>query len=409
MCMVSVQRLSHRCSFFVKIIDAFFDLSLGYAVDKTRSRWGKARPYLLFGTPLFIVATILTFTTPDLGPTGKIVFVYITYFISGLAYSIVNIPYSTLTARMTQDSQERSILSSVRMFFAMIGGLIVSSLTLPMVGWFGGDNAAQGWKWTIIVYSVIAGIMYLTCFATTKERVAISAEKFTLKQLMKTLFTNKPLLAVSASFIFIMGSFNIQMASAAYFFKYNIGNEGLITPFLTIVSIGSILGPFFVPWMSRKYGKKNASIIGGVGASTAWFVSYLFADHVTVLFVSNAIANIFAMIPIAIGWAMCADTIEYGEWKTGVRAEGMTYSTFNFAQKVASAVGSSLAGVVLVAVGYVAGGEQSSQALTGIKALMTIVPAALTMLAVIAICFYSLDEKKYKQILTELQERMTVK
>ncbi|MET3291116.1 UNVERIFIED_CONTAM: putative glucitol transport protein GutA [Brevibacillus sp. OAP136] len=392
--------------FVTKVWDAIFDLVLGSLIDKTKSRWGKARPYLLYGTPAFIISGILCFSTPDLDETGKVIYAYISYFVLGMAYSLVNIPYSTLTARMTQDFQERSLLSSVRMTFAMLGGLIISALTMPLVDMLGGGNPAKGWQWTMVIFSVVGGVLYLLCFMTTKERVAVKEEKYRLADILSAILKNKPFLSVSFSFMFGLAAFGIQMAVVIYYFKYYIGREDLVTPFFTISSVASILGPIFTPYLSKKMGKRNASIFGGAISAIASAISYYGGpSNVEIVFISNTISSIFSMVPIAIGWGMCADTIEYAEWKSGVRAEGILYAAFSFLQKVAMAVGSSVAAVILANTGYVADAAQTPQALEGIRNMMTLIPAALSVLSVIAIMFYTLNEEKYKQILVELKSR----
>ncbi|MGD8189541.1 MFS transporter [Brevibacillus ginsengisoli] len=392
--------------FVTKIWDAVFDLVLGALIDKTKSRFGKARPYLLYGTPAFIISGILCFSTPDLNETGKIVYAYITYFILGMAYSLVNIPYSTLTARMTQDFQERSVLSSVRMMFAMLGGLIVSALTMPLVDWLGAGSPTKGWQWTMVIFSLVGGILYFLCFLSTKERVVLKTEKYGLKDIFRAIFKNKPFLSVSLSFMFALGALSIQMAAVIYYFKYYIGNEDLVTPFFTLCSVAAIIGPFFAPYLSKKMGKRNASIFGGVISAIASGISYFGGpSSVELVFITNIIASIFSMIPTAIGWGMCADTVEYAEWKHGVRPEGVIYAAFSFVQKVAMAIGSTVGAAILATTGYVADAQQSEQTLEGIRYMMTLLPAILTMLSFIAIMFYNLSEEKYNQMMVELKSR----
>lgn len=387
-----------------RIWDAVNDPIMGIIVDKTKTRWGKFRPYLVGGAiPLAIFAT-LTFTVPNVSGQWKIVYVYVTYIALGMSYTAINIPYSAMTSSLTQDGLERSSLSSVRMIFAVLGGLVVAGATNPLVAALGGNDPAKGYRLTMMIYSVIGILLFLICFATTKERyTAKSKQKVPFGESLKTITNNKPLLITTITFMLTLTASTLRSATVMYYFKYNLNRSELSTLFLLISILSMVMGMFFVPAVSKKLDKKNTVKVGlifcMIGLSGIFFSGY---DNIVLIFIFAFITGFSAAFPTATAWAMVPDTVEYAEWKTGIRAEGTIYSLYSFGQKLGTALGGMISGIVLSVTGYIANVSQTEEALRGILCMMTIIPILLYLLGFIMISFYPLSKKKYNEILKDL-------
>lgn len=388
-----------------RFLDAIFDPIIGMIVDKTNSRWGRFRPYLLFGSIPLSVMFVLCFSTPDMGNTGKLVYAYVTYILLGFLYSLVNIPYSAMSPVITQDQRDRTKLMTYRMIFANVATLIVSYATSPLASWFGGDNTAKGYQYTVGLYAIVAIVLLLGCFKSTQERIPIQKEVST-KGGLKTLAKNRPLLLSSFAMMLSGGANTIFFAIPAYYFKYNVGREDLAAYYIPVVLLMGMIGMACVPFVEKRIGKKNtlqlAFLITIVGSVCLYFTSY---SSITLIFIFPALIGLTLTVPWVVGWTMAADSVDYGEWKTGVRAEGISYASFSFAQKVATALAGSLSGILLTLTGYVANQAQTITALHGIAFSLTLAPAILTLGAMVLIFFYNLTDRKYAEIIQELEQR----
>ncbi|MDD2798055.1 MAG: MFS transporter [Bacteroidales bacterium] len=415
----------------VRMLDTFYDPLVGAFADRTRSKYGKFRPWILYTVVPFGVIGFMTFYTPDLAASSKLVYAYVTYTAMMFIYSTINVPYGALMAVMTPNSLERTSLSAFRSISAFIGGLIVQGLTLKLVHYFGllkinadgSVNEQFGFSVAMGIYSVLAVVMFLTTFFVCKERVTpVNDAKNSLKEDIKDLFKNVPWLILTVVGIMTCLYVAIRNGSIIYYFKYYANNSGsanlfgfevgadtLISTFMVVGTGFSILGTILLKPMAAWIGKKRVymlSMLLGTILSMAYY--FLDKDQISLMFLFQALCN-FAVGPaMAMMWSMYADTADYSEWKTGRRATGLIYSSANFAQKFGWSIGGAIAGYLLAYFGFVANAAVTSETEKGVRILFSFMPAIWSLIAVIALLFYSLDEQKVIEInktLDELKKR----
>lgn len=409
----------------VRMLDTFYDPLVGALADRTKSKYGKFRPWILYTVVPFGVVGFLTFFTPELATSAKLVYAYVTYTAMMFIYSTINVPYGALMAVMTSNSLERTSLSAFRSISAFVGGLIVQGFTLKLVHYFGllkahtdgSANEQFGFSVAMGIYSVLAVIMFLTTFFLCKERVSsISDEKNSVKADVKDLFKNVPWLILTVVGIMTCLYVAIRNGSIIYYFKYyannggtanlfgfKIGAEALISTFMVIGTAFSILGTVLLRPMAALFGKRNI-YIGSMTLGTLLSISYYFLDkdQISLMFLFQALSN-FAVGPaMAMMWSMYADTADYSEWKTGRRATGLIYSSANFSQKFGWSIGGAIAGYLLAYFGFVANAPVTPETEKGVRILFSFMPAIWSVIAVIALFFYKLDEKKVIEINKEL-------
>jgi len=385
-----------------RVWDAINDPIMGSIVDKTHTKWGKFRPYLLFGAIPLGIASVLCFTTPDFSMNGKMIYAYVTYIVLGMTYTIVSIPYSALTSSMTDDSHERTKLTTARMIFAMFGLLVVAAATEPLVGMF--PTKAIGYRNIMVIYSILAVALYWLCFALCKETVEVKPKhRAKAQNMFQVLFSNKPLFLITCTSLCTMIAGTMKSAMVIYYCKYNMDNEAFVTAALLTVVVFMILGNLLVPLVSKKVGKRKGMIIGNliaiVGNIIFFFVPY---ENIVLMLAFTAIASIGMAFVGNLGWSMIPDTIEYGQWKTGIRAEGTVYSVFSFSQKLGHALGGALPGFILTFVHYVPNMQQTVVVQNTITHLLTTIPNIFYMLAILSILGYEITEEKFKLIKEEI-------
>jgi sugar (glycoside-pentoside-hexuronide) transporter len=390
-----------------RVVDAITDPMMGMIAERTSSRWGRLRPYLLLGALPLALISILTFTVPDLDESGKLVWAYVTYISFGIVYTVVSIPYSALTASLTDDHHERTLLSTIRMAFAFAGGYVISVGMLPLVGMF--ETKAAGFQAAMGLFGIVATALLVLTFANTRERIQPPAsQKLSLSDSLKAVYANPPLLIVMVLFTCGMLSFTVRQSVTLYYFKYNLGREDLIAAFFGITFPIMFIGLLAVPKLAAKLGKAGGIIAGAVvtivGCLGLYFTPY--ESIVWIFFWSCVVA--LGGTPIAVlGWAMIPDTVEYAQWKHGLRADGAIFSFASFFQKLAKALGGAGVAGGLAVAGYVANVEQSETSLRTIHNLMTLAPAAIMIVMIIAARFYRLDESTHAQMISSLRESST--
>ncbi|WP_195938541.1 MFS transporter [Romboutsia sp. 1001713B170131_170501_G6] len=392
--------------FISRLLDGFSDLAMGVIVDRTKSKYGKARPWILRMAVPFAIAAVLLFSVPaNLGDTAKLVYVFITYnLVSTIIYTAINVPYATLNSLITQDQYERGVLSIFRMILATCGSLIINGLTLPLVEYFG--NNASAWTKTFIVFGVASIIVFLITFVGTKERVVSSKKEkneiVPFKVGIKALFKNKYWIQITLCLVCIFIVFSINGGSSVYYAKFILGDEKLFAPINMTSNISQIIAMFIMAPFIKKFGKRNVLISGSVililsnimfmvGGQS--YFSIIFASIIKGIGNAGVGATMFAIV---------SDTIEYGEWKTGYRTEGLINSASSFGFKVGNGLGSAILGAILSIGGYIGSAAvQSDSALMAIKVCFIYLPIIITVLQIIIMSFYKLD-KEYDNILEEL-------
>jgi len=409
--------------FFVsRILDAFFDVVIGMTADRTRSRWGKFRPYILWGAVPLSVAAVLAFTTPGFGETGKVVYAYVTFILFMFLYSTVNIPYTALLGVISGDPVDRTSASSFKFVGAYLGGFIVSATVLPLAAHFGQGDAAKGWQMTLGVYGIAAVIFFLVTFLSTHERIQpIAKEKTSIGNDLKDLSKNVPWMLLFIVTILFILFVCIRMSVTTHYFKYYVGEqefslfgktykygfEVLASAFNTLGQGLSLVGVLLVPWFAKVVGRKIAVIILFVIALVCTGSFYFFKpEHLMLIFVFQFFGSLTGGPISALLWVLYADTADYSEWKTGRRATGLVFSASIMSNKLGWAIGSMLAAFILDKTGFVANVVQNMDVQNGLKAMMSIIPVAAGAIAlVILMFFYKLDDTTMAKVKAELEER----
>lgn len=387
-----------------RIWDGINDPLMGIIADRTKSRWGRYRPYILFGAIPVALFTVLIFLTPDLSPAGKLIWAYVTFLLWEIAFTVVAVPYNALATSLTTDSQERSSLSSVKTIFAAIGAMLVAVLAKPMTESFGGD-LRTGYPITFSIFAVVAVVIFLLCFRFTKERtdLGVSKEAKGLFGQLKVLKGNRPLITLILFFIFFQIAFSMFRSVELYYFKYVLHKDNLFSVAVLVGSLCSVVGMVLMPPLVKVFDKKLTALLGGSVGCLFFLLMYVVPNNLTVAFIGIAFSYFFLAIPYALFFGMLPDTVEFGQWKTGIRAAGVIVSTFTFTQKIGMAVAAAAIGWIMDAAGYVANQVQTPSTLQALLALRTIIPMGLVVLGMVCFLFYNLDRKRHKEILGELK------
>lgn len=388
-----------------RMVDAVTDPLMGAIAERTRTRWGRLRPYLLWGALPLGAITVATFSVPDLDESGKVIWAYVTYTLFGILYTVVTIPYSALTASLTDDYQERTRLSTFRMAFAFSGALIVSVGVAQWVRMFA--NPAEGYVLIMSIFACVATLLLLITFFNTKEVVQPPPEqKLSLNDSLRAVFYNPPLLIVIALFTLGMLSFTVRQTVTIYYFSYNVGRPDLIGAFFAATLATMFVGLVFVPRLAERFSKAGSIQIGALFTVLASIGFYLtpVSEPVWVIFWGCLVA--LGGAPIAVlGWAMIPDTVDYAQWRFGKRADGAVYSMSSFFQKLAKALGGAGVATTLATVGYVANQPQSAETLDMILHLMTVVPIGLMVLMIFLARLYKLDGETHARMRADLAQR----
>ena len=389
--------------------DAVIDPVIGAIADRTRTRWGRFRPYLLWMALPLAVSAVLTFSVPSFNGQARLAYAYVTLSLMMVAYSAINIPYSALLGVLTPDSQERTAASAVRFVMAMLPVFIIVNATLPMARHFGGsDNSAIGWQAAMVVYAVSALVLFAATFAMTRERVAPeSREQTRLRVDLADLMQNRPWVVLSVVGIAALTFGNLRSAAGIYYFENVVPDgKGYFGPVMTSGALAFIAGVLATAPLARKFGKRRLYIgsMALTALATAGFY-FLPTDRIAWVWAGNTLINLCVAPTAPLVWAMYADTADYSEWKFGRRATGLVFSSASLTQKLGWAIGGAGAGWILGYVGYQPGAVQSSGTLHGIVLMMSFIPAAAAAIAALALCFYEIDETLVDRMSGELARR----
>lgn len=402
-----------------RVWDSFFDPLVGILSDRTKSRFGKFRPYLFYVAVPFGVIGVITFFTPDFGHTGKLIYAYLTYSLMMMVYSLINVPYASLLGVMTPNPAERTVLSSYRMLFAYLGSLIAYLIFMPLIGYFsGGDPSPEaqqtGWTMAVAVIAVMCIVLFLGCGALTRERIQSNdddEEKRSLKQDVNDLLHNTPWWLLFGASVGLLVFFSIRDGATLYYFKYFLVEEDiggfsifslsftLSSLFLAVGQITNIIGVLLAAPVSNRFGKKVTFATSSIIMMALSCIFYYFdANDLVLIFVFGSLISICGGMLFPIMWSMYADCSDYSESKTGNRATGLIFSASSMSQKLGWALGSAITGWLLSYFGFQANMVQDEETIHGIKLFQSYLPAAAALISVLFIIAYPLGSAKMKEI-----------
>lgn len=417
-----------------RLWDSFFDVFVGIAADRTKTKWGKYRPYLLWFAIPFAVMGAFTFYAPSFGSTGKLVYAYITYSLMMIVYSLINVPYASLLGAISADPVERNQLSSYRMSFAFIGSFVTFMLLQPLIDFFSKtfdkeslNQAAQaievtvstsviGWVMGVGVIGIICVVLFLLCFSWTKERVQQidSDENVSIKTDLKNLFNNAPWWILVATGLAALLFNAVRDSVAIYYFrdfvKYNYKMSGtgwdITTIYFLVGQAANLIGVMAAPTISGKFGKKKTYMISIVMAGILSVIFYFIPNNIIWILILQFLISVFAGYVLPLLWSMFADIVDHQELLTGRRATGLIFSSSSMSQKLGWALGAALSGWILAWFHYVPDAvSQSEDTIFGERIMISLLPAACCLLALIGMIFYPLSDKKVKEISEDLNKK----
>ena len=417
-----------------RLWDSFFDVFVGIAADRTKTKWGKYRPYLLWFAIPFAVMGVFTFYAPSFSSIGKLVYAYITYSLMMIVYSLINVPYASLLGAISADPKERNQLSSYRMSFAFIGSFVTFMLLQPLIDFFSktfdADSVTQaaktaeasvstsviGWVMGVGVIGIICVILFLLCFIWTKERVQQieSEENVSIKTDLKNLFHNAPWWILVATGLAALLFNAVRDSVAIYYFRdfvklnYKMAGTGwdITTIYFLVGQAANLIGVMAAPSISAKYGKKKTYMIAILLAGLLSIVFYFIPNNIVWILTLQFLISIFAGYVLPLLWSMFADIVDHQELLTGRRATGLIFSSSSMSQKLGWALGAALSGWILAWFNYIPDAvTQSADTIFGEKLMISLLPAACCVLAFVGMFFYPLSDKKVKEISEELNSR----
>jgi GPH family glycoside/pentoside/hexuronide:cation symporter len=405
-----------------RLWDSFFDVFVGIISDRTKSRYGKYRPYLLWFAIPFAVMGAITFFAPDFGQTGKLIYAYVTYSLMMIVYSMINVPYASLLGAISSDPTERNSLASYRMSFAFIGSFITFMLLQPMIDFFsstfGKDEVAQvagsvstspvGWVMGVGAIGIICVVLFMLCFSWTKERVTQieSEENVSIKRDLKELFHNAPWWILVATGLAALLFNAVRDSVAIYYFRdyvqvnYRMAGTGwdMTTIYFLVGQAANLIGVMAAPAVARKYGKKRTYMIAILIAGILSTGFYFIPNSITWILIFQFMISIFAGYVLPLLWSMFADIVDHQELLTGRRATGLIFSSSSMSQKLGWAFGSAMSGWILAIFHYMPdAAQQSAETIFGEQIMISLIPAVCCVLAFVGMMFYPLSDKKVRE------------
>jgi Na+/melibiose symporter-like transporter len=428
------------------VIGACFNLVMGAIADRTNTRWGKFRPWVLWTAIPFGVISLLAFTTPDFNESGKVIYAFVTYFLLVIIYSANNLPYSALSGVLTGDMKERNSLSSYRFVAVMVAQFIIQVLLLPLALSLGQGDKAKGFEKVMLVFAVTGVICFIITFLTTRERIQPPKEqKTSVKQDLADLARNRPWLVMLALTILVFITLALKGGMNIFYYKYflteqsemdflnSVGFDNIISglsrifnpasfaefskpgsaPYSTVSftsafsTIAMILGIFFSKSLADRFGKRNVfGTFLSLSAFCLMLIYFYGNSSVMAVFITQCVHGFLYGITIPLLWAMIADVADYSEWKNSRRATAIVFSAMIFGLKVGLSIGGALSAWLLSIFGYVADASiQTNSATTGIKLLISIIPGLLFIAGVLLLLAYPINKQMELKIERELKER----
>lgn len=397
-----------------KVIDAVSDPGVGLLADRTESKWGKYRPYLLWGAIPYGLLGFAIFFGPNFSDTGKLIYSYVTYIGVMLAFTLVNVPYSALLAVISPSANERTKATTYRLALAGAGTLMVAAFATPLTKWLGGGDDVLGFRLTMGIFAFLSVMLFWITFATTKERIRSPKQTTSVKHDFGTLLRNRSWVFLAISCIIIIIAVVGRFASVIYYVKYYLGDSGenvffifdKVAVFNSIGLIGQIIGAAITPLLVKYADKHKLVLLMCIIHSVLLVLGFFTPQENYWLAVTWHFFGIGTFgVTITLMFSMFTDCAEYGEWKTGKRISGLTVSASMFALKVGSAFGGAIPGFILAGIGFAANEAQSDFATMGIRVMATIIPAILVVIGGLMLVSYKIDRTMLAQMEEELASR----
>jgi sugar (glycoside-pentoside-hexuronide) transporter len=392
---------------FARLVDSLDAPLWGIMFEKVHSKWGRSRPWFLWLCVPFALSGILTFATPNLSATNKAIYAGATYITCSVLYTGINTPVTAILSALTNDPRQRVVLTTFRMFGSKAGVLIVNATLLPCIAWFGRGDDKLGIMRTIPIYAFGSVVLYLIAFRNLRERIPSSVGRVSIRKSFSAIAGNWPWIIIVASSLLFWVAFIARISTVPYFFEY-VWHRGDLVPLansLDVVSLGALS---LLPWLCRKTSKRNIWACGLVGAVGSQFLLYAGIDlnSQALLFAGWIIGILTSGVAMAMPFSLLADSVDYGEWKSGVRAAGLlTAIGAAFCLKVGSGLGGALPAWIFSATDYHANVAQNSRALSGIVFAFVWLPAIFYALALLPVMFYGRYEILEARIAETLLER----
>jgi glycoside/pentoside/hexuronide:cation symporter, GPH family len=381
---------------------------MGVIADRTSTRWGKFRPWLLWSALPFGLAGILTFTTPNISPAAKIAYAWTTYILLRTIYAVNNVPYASLTAVMTSDPDERTSIAWYRQIAANSAGFIITVLAVRMVGFFGHGDDARGYQLTMGLFSVLSVIFFVIAFFATKERIQPDPQqKTSLGQDVADLFQNRPWVVLFLATLFYFAALAVRGSVMLPYFRYLSGNADLFSWFSAFGLASLIAGVACSAAVNARIDKRWLFIGSMLTTGTLSAVLLLIPPHATTVIITVEVLRQFCFgLSGPIIWAMMGDVADYGEWKTGRRASGTVTAAVVFALWAGLALGGAIAGWLLSGYGFVSEANvQTARCLLGIRMTASVYAGLAFVAAAICLIFYPVTREVNQKIADELAER----
>ncbi|WP_428945208.1 glycoside-pentoside-hexuronide (GPH):cation symporter [Pantoea sp. FN060301] len=393
----------------VRVLDAVTDPIMGAIADRTQSRWGRFRPWLLWVSLPYVLFSVLMFTTPDWTYENKVIYAFVTYFLMSLTYTAINIPYCSLGGVITNDPSERVSCQSYRFVMVGVATLILSLSLLPLADWFGGEDKARGYQMAMSVLAFIGLCMFLFCFSTVRERIKPAVPtNDAMKADLKDVWKNDQWVRILLlTFCNVCPGF-IRMAATMYYVTWVMGQSTqFATLFISLGVIGMMIGSTLAKVMTDRWCKLKVFFWTNIALAIFSCGFYFLNPQATVLVVvMYFFLNILHQIPSPLHWSLMADVDDYGEWKTGKRITGISFSGNLFFLKVGLAVAGAMVGFLLSFYGYQAGAaSQSPAAMHGIILLFTVIPGVGYLITAGVVRLMKVDRKMMQRIQSDLEQR----
>jgi len=379
----------------------------GMILDRTRSRWGRYRPWFLWLAVPYAVFGVLTFLTPDLSARARVLYSAATYIVCGVIYTAINTPVTAILSVLTPDPAQRVLLTTYRMIGSKAGVLIVSATTLPLVAMLGHGNDKRGFMLTMPMFAAGAALLFLVAFRNLHEAVPPPAHPSPVLGTFGAIRGNWPWIIIASSSFLFWIAFTSRVSALVYYFTYNLGRKDLV-PLVNSIDVVSLTGVVLLPWLCRFTSKRNLWAWGLVGSIAGQVLMYLAAPAVPAVLAGWIFAAIAGGVAMTMPFSLLSDSVDYGEWKTGIRAAGLlTAVGAAFCFKAGTGIGGALPAWIMAAYGYVPNAQQTASSLTGIQTGFIWVPALFFALSLVPVLFYARFEALEPRIHRELEERRT--